>query len=293
MLLIVSLLVSICYAQVDSGVTSLPMQPVSVEAILSSQNIPADDTLVAIVRIVAIGDPWQWVVDSFIMPDVQNLTLLSTGIEAEHSVGDQKKTIIKKILRYAPIKQGDAKIGQISLHMLFIPESAGVWLKTEPLDAKIIDPKYRKVRIPWLFILPALAFVLVAGVIAFAFARNKKRKKIDEEKTPSFEEKILEMLSKIDVRRTSPEIASEKIAKAIRDYIARRYNIATQGMSTSEIMSAISNVGLMGKLYSDVEEALELCNDIKFARVEKTPDEISDAISKVKQFIRQTSGGTK
>lgn len=292
MLVIIMLAFSMCFAQIDSGLPPAPMQPVSVEAFLSSQDVHLDDTLVAIIKITAFGDPWNWLVDSLILPDVRNLKLLNTGVEAEHSVGEQKRTIIKKIIRYLPIEQGDASIGNTSVHLLYLPESTGIWLKTDPLSARVIKPRHGKIKIHWAVAALVSAIVLVAGV-AFIFAHRRVKRAGTEEKQPSFENEIMENLSKIDVRRTSPDIASDKIARAIRDYISKRYNISAYGMSTAEILSALSNIGMMGKLYSDVEEVLKLCDDIRFAGGQRTADEISDALAKVKNFIIQTSGGVK
>jgi hypothetical protein len=148
-----------------------------------------------------------------------------------------------------------------------------------PLDYSLIPP--------WLVFVIAFVALSLLGLIAWLFA--KRRKPPAPPKLPR--EIALEELEQIsrEIERMSPYQFSIGVSDILRKYVTQQYGLPATRQTSIEFLTALARASsFSAEEKSLLEDFLNRCDLIKFARYEATT---SDSESLLQEAIRFVKGG--
>jgi hypothetical protein len=148
-----------------------------------------------------------------------------------------------------------------------------------PVDYSLISP--------WLVFVIAFAALSLLGLVAWLFAR--RRKSPGPPKLPR--EIALEELGRIsrEIARMSPYQFSIRVSDILRKYVTQQYGLPATRQTSIEFLTAVAKASpFSGEEKSLLEDFLNRCDLIKFARYEATT---SDSELLLQEAIRFVKGG--
>jgi Domain of unknown function (DUF4381) len=148
-----------------------------------------------------------------------------------------------------------------------------------PVDYSLIPP--------WLVFVIAFTALSLLGLVAWLFARRRK---------PSVPPKLpreiaLEELGRIsrEIARMSPYQFSIRVSDILRKYVTQQYGLPATRQTSIEFLTAVAKASpFSGEEKSLLEDFLNRCDLIKFARYEATT---SDSELLLQEAIRFVKGG--
>lgn len=179
-------------------------------------------------------------------------------------------------------------------------ESKQLEICTMPVDTAIFKPHDIKAQIgypvtfgevaPW-----AGGGLLAAGLIALIWWLIARRLRRSEEEKEKLEPAHIVALRKLDKLRGNKYWAPEKqkffysgVTDALREYMARRYEIGAMEMTTAEIFEALRDTDVPKYLYTDMKGLFERSDFVKFAKLTLPDEENAKVLPAAIRFVTST-----
>ena len=148
-----------------------------------------------------------------------------------------------------------------------------------PIDYSLIAP--------WVVFVAVFIGLTIIGLIVLLIARSRRR--IVPIRSPR--ERVLELLDRMqsDVEKMQPYRFSICVSDILRRYVTEQYNLPVTRQTSVEFLNALAR----SSPFSDeertlLEDFLNRCDLIKFARYEATP---SDSRLLLEEAVRFVKGG--
>lgn len=248
---------------------------IEIESQLSTDSLAQNDTLVLTVRLRLRGNPDDYAIAEPGIPPVSNLSLVSTA-QANKTERAEGGTELVKQYRYTftPISIGMAYINPLRVQYVFVPNGESRSLSTNRLEVKITEPVIPPKGIDWVVILIVLIVVFAGAASAYVLSRRTQTKPLPEELPKPPEETARQRIANLKTIRES-DIAKyiDSSARVLFNYIFERYNIDSAKLSQNELVSALENRGIPSSAARNIDRALGLCEQIRFAAQKATPDD--------------------
>jgi len=136
-----------------------------------------------------------------------------------------------------------------------------------------------------------LVAMLVILIVCLIMVYGKKTRGVEAPEEPAH----IVALRKLDGLRGDRYWAPEKqklfysgVTDALREYMARRYDIDAMEMTTPEIFSDLKKTDIPADLYEEMKELFERADFIKFAKHTATDDENAGVIPSAVRFVTTT-----
>ena len=160
-----------------------------------------------------------------------------------------------------------------------------------PEGAPVMVDEYRGYVIGAIII----ACILVAAVWAVANAIARRRRRSSEEKPrPRIAPHVraindLEQLHNQKLwQNNKHKLYYTRLTDIIREYLEGRYGIGAMEMTSDEIMSSITDIGLSEKSYRDIVDLLRTADLVKFAKFVPDKDYNENIYYKAYYFVEET-----
>ena len=273
---------AVCYGQFSVAVSSS----------LLTEQVAVGDTAEAEIFILFQDNPAFWLFDSVPPPDAVGLKFLSTITKTETHCHDDSisgKTTIT--LRYSPTRTGDLTISPWRWRIFHIQNGDTTQIDTLELDftgfaiTGLPAPEKSVGILPFILILFGIIIVLAVGFFVYRAVKKAKSEPLKPSRPPTPAERALDEINRLSPQRTSAEQILDELSKIIRKYIAEKFGIPASGMSSDEILSALSERGLAGQKFVALKQVLKYCDDVRFAEKYPETEDIRDAIGQAKLFI--------
>jgi hypothetical protein len=147
-----------------------------------------------------------------------------------------------------------------------------------PVDYSLIPP--------WLVFVIAFVALSLLGLVVWLFAKRRKPAPPKLPREIALEE--LEQISR-EIERMSPYQFSIRVSDILRKYVAQQYGLPATRQTSIEFLTALAKASPFStEEKSLLEDFLDRCDLIKFARYEATT---SDSESLLQEAIRFVKGG--
>ena len=218
-------------------------------------------------KITLRGNPGEFEIDDPETPRVSNLDIVSTSSSnrVETINGTPQYLRIYSYL-YSPKTVGMAYISPITIRYTHTPSSQTRELRTGRLSVKVVEPVRAPRPLPlWIYIAIGGILVSAAAILLILFGKKERGGNAEagegEPLETIFEQKLKELIAN---SRNSKEIC-EKLPILIREYCAERFGIPARGMSTTELVDALSSRGIEGAVANELQNSLLYCDEVRFA----------------------------
>lgn len=251
----------------DTALTGISWGNITASASINKDSLPQNDTLIFTVKITLHGNPGEFKIDDPETPKVSNLNIVSTSSSnrVETRNGTPQYLRIYSYL-YSPKTVGMAYISPITIRYTHTPSSQARELRTGRLSVKVVEPVRAPRPLPlWIYI--AIGGIVVsAAAILFIFLRKKERGENAEAGESEPLETIFEQrLKKLIANSRDYKEICERLPVLIREYCAERFGISARGMSTTELVDALSSLGIEGAIANELQSSLLYCDEVRFA----------------------------
>jgi hypothetical protein len=148
-----------------------------------------------------------------------------------------------------------------------------------PVDYSLIPP--------WVIFLGTFAALTIAGLIVWFIIRSRKR----VVPMKSARERALDLLERMqsDVEKMQPYRFSIRVSDALRRYVTEQFNLPVTRQTSVEFLNGLTKASpFSGEEKSLLEDFLNRCDLIKFARYEATA---ADSTLLLEEAIRFVKGG--
>ena len=251
------------------------------------------DTAAVLINLKFFDNPALWIFDTMPAPTTMGLEFVGSATKTETQTGNNSKigeTIV--LLRFSPKREGQLTISPWQWRIFHFQNG----------DTSVIDtfalsfPGYALTGMPerkgFVGMLPFILFFAgIILVIAVAFAVKKIVKKSKElpmePPRPSAPEEIaFSALQNLSPLRSRAEDLLDNLSKILRTYINEKFDVPASGMSSAEILSALSERGLSGQRFVLLQQVLKYCDDIRFAEKYPQSDELKEILEQAKNFTK-------
>lgn len=154
----------------------------------------------------------------------------------------------------------------------------------------VFDPPF-----DWRELIPYLIGLVVMGVIVFLVVRYLRKRKPNtdqpEIEAPSIPAHLLALqeLEELEKAKLWQQGAYKqyhiRLTEIIRNYIDRRFNIASMEFTTDETLNALRNIQLPSERLRPLEMLLRIADMVKFAKAIPVGPENEASLSAARQFI--------
>ncbi len=190
----------------------------------------------------------------------------------------------------------DGSVGRVATASFAIPVVSVLGSETAAEIADLKDPASLK-RPLWPWVLAAAA--LAAGAAGLAWHLHRRRRRLlaalaqrpQEPPLPPYEW-ALRQLAKIE---NSDLLAAGHwldyhvlLAEVVKEYLTRRFAIATLERTTSEVLAGARGSGMASARVADLRSILEPCDLVKFARHTPVRQEAVEVMARARAFVEAT-----
>ncbi|MBR1873024.1 MAG: hypothetical protein IJ795_07450 [Bacteroidales bacterium] len=173
-------------------------------------------------------------------------------------------------------------------------------VRTMPVDTATFTPHDIKPQmkypvtpdevLPWV---GGLWVITAIAVLIWALLTMRRRR--EEVRQEMLEPAHIVALRKLDKYRSSKFWAPEKqkafysgITDALREYMARRYEIGAMEMTTAEIFEALRDTDVPKYLYTDMKGLFERSDFVKFAKMTVPEEDNAKVLPSAVRFVTET-----
>jgi hypothetical protein len=172
-------------------------------------------------------------------------------------------------------------------------------LYTSRIAIKVIDPLPEPDEAP-LGLALTIGLLLCAALVVLVFqveARAKKKEAarlMAAAQKPLEQEFLEELKNTIDINTTEMKEAFATLSRLLRRYLNRRYSIASQGVSTQEVVEAFRQATAAEGRASDeqtthLEEVLQTCDLFKFSGEAGEPARLARVYALTENFLQMNT----
>ncbi len=292
MIAILMTLALICAQTTDDPLKESPLS-VSVASSLLVEQAAIGDTAEVLIIALFGDNPALWLFDTLEPPFTTGLDFIGTKTQTiTRSRGNYSYGETRVRLLFTPNRTGELTISPWKWRLLhLVPgDTAKIDTFVADLPGFALTGLPRKEKITTKYLPFFLTFIGIAMFIAFGIFIRIFAKKVmlkPKEKPPlTAEEKALDKISKLSPQRLQAEELLDKLAHVLRSYISEKFGIDALGMSSEEILSALSNIGFAGHRFVALQQVLKYCDDVRFAKKYPESQELWDIIEQGRIFIK-------
>ncbi len=172
-------------------------------------------------------------------------------------------------------------------------------LYTSRVSMKVIDPVPEPDEAP-LGLALTIGLLFCAALVVLVFQLESRAKKKEAARLMATAEKPLEqefleeLKNTINLNTTEMKEAFATLSRLLRRYLNRRYSIATQGVSTQEVVEAFRQATAAAGRASDeqtthVEEVLQTCDLFKFSGEAGEPARLARVYALTENFLQMNT----
>ena len=146
-----------------------------------------------------------------------------------------------------------------------------------PIDYSLIPP--------WLIFLGAFVAIAIIGLIAWLIIRSRKR----AVPMKSARERALELLERMqsDVEKTQPYRFSIRVSDILRRYVTEQFHLPVTRQTSVEFLNGLTKTSPFSEdEKSLLEDFLNRCDLIKFARYEATAADSTLLLEEATRFVK-------
>jgi Domain of unknown function (DUF4381) len=146
-----------------------------------------------------------------------------------------------------------------------------------PVDYSLIPP--------WVIFLGAFAALTIAGLIVWLIIRSRKR----AVPTKSARESALDLLERMqsDVEKMQPYRFSIRVSDVLRHYVTEQFNLPVTRQTSVEFLNGLTKASPFSEEEKSLlEDFLNRCDLIKFARYEATAADSTLLLEEATRFVK-------
>jgi hypothetical protein len=137
----------------------------------------------------------------------------------------------------------------------------------------------------WVIFLGTFAALTIAGLIVWLIIRSRKR----AVPTKSARERALDLLERMqsDVEKMQPYRFSIRVSDALRHYVTEQFNLPVTRQTSVEFLNGLTKASPFSEEEKSLlEDFLNRCDLIKFARYEATPADSTLLLEEATRFVK-------
>lgn len=270
---------------------------IELKASVDQSQVPLNQKLTFTVEASWEGEQNRFSITPVVPPQCDNFEIFGSSSlnESKIEAGKSKSLkIFKFILK--PTQTGAGRIGSVLVNYIDNLTQDSSSLSTQPINVKITPPVETS-ETSYKIIL-GIAIVLIFIYVIYSAKRKIKRIEITkekgievEQKQETLEEKTLKRLDEISEQVQKGELYGlpSGVYKLLTDYLEAKYQIATSGKTTNDIVSSLSSLELSSQKISLLKDVFTTCDLAKFAGEKMEKWKCEDMINKVRKFLEQNS----
>ena len=253
----------------DSAASVPEWGNIEIESGLSAaDSIPQSDTLVFTVKLELRGNPDDYAIAEPTTPPVTNLNLISTSQanRTERSGGDTQ--LIKEYKwTFVPKSIGMAYINPLRIQYVYVPNGESRSLATSRLGLNVTEPIVPSKGVDWIVVIIAVLIIGAGAFLAIVLTKKGRAAESSEEEESIPPEKVArQRMSNIKPDRDANIVKYiDDITRILYSYISERYGVDAGHLSRDEILAALDKKGLPPNIQKNLDDALAICNEVRFA----------------------------
>ncbi|MDZ7362656.1 MAG: hypothetical protein ONB46_18310 [candidate division KSB1 bacterium] len=273
---------------------------VEIEALAGSEEIPLNRLAVFTVKLKWQGRLPDIEFDPPELPRLYNFTI--AGSSSSNWVGvENSQPVSIKTFTYSLRPEGLGMGYVEGMRVSYLDKSTGEKhsLYTSRLSIKVVDPLPEPDEAP-LGLALTLGLLFCAALVALVFQLEARAKKKEAARLMATAEKPLEqefleeLKNTIDINTTEMKEAFATLSRLLRRYLNRRYAIASQGVSTQEVVEAFRQATAAEGRASDeqtthIEEVLQTCDLFKFSGEAGEPARLARVYALTENFLQMNT----
>lgn len=243
---------------------------IKVETKVSSTKIPQNVEFTYSVIIRWSGDLDRYEIEELQTPSLTNLEVVGNASSNQVGASGNRKMATKIFeFKLKPLEMGMAYIDGLRIRYKDTKTDEEHFLTTNRLQVEIIDPVFDDGQYTLTLVFGAvLSLVVIALVLALMLRRKKMRS--EQSKVPVeftlIEDKYLgELKERVDLEGPRTVESFSILSKLFKRYLSERYQIATAGLSNTEITDELNRQAVSEKLLQSVSEILTTADVAKFS----------------------------
>jgi hypothetical protein len=242
------------------------------------------------------GEQSRFTISPLIPPQCENLEILGSASVNQNRM-EQGKPISVKTFEFdlKPTQTGWGRIGSVQLSYVDNVTQDSSSLSTQPIEVKITAPVTESV--PGYKTILIICLVLILVYVIYSARRHRKRLEIDmeweekkqAEREESLEERTLKQLDDVagEAEKGKSSQFASGIYRLLTGYLESKYQIVTSGKTTSDIVDALTRLGLPPDKVALIKEALSTCDLAKFAAEPVEKSRCRDMARRIREFLEQ------
>jgi hypothetical protein len=273
---------------------------VSIAAAAESEEIPLNRLTVFTIKLKWQGRLPDIEFDPPETPRLSNFTLAGSSSSNWVGIENGQPTSIKTFA-YSLRPEGLGMGYVEGLRVSYLDKGTGEKhsLYTSRISIKVIDPLPEPDEAP-LGLALTIGLLLCAALVVLVFQLEARAKKKEAARLmaaaakPLEQEFLEELKNTIDINTTEMKEAFATLSRLLRRYLNRRYSIASQGVSTQEVVEAFRQATVAAGRASDeqttlLEEVLQTCDLFKFSGEAGEPARLARVYALTENFLQMNN----
>jgi hypothetical protein len=266
---------------------------VKLSASVAASQVPLNRTAAYIVQLKWAGNLALVEFDQPETPRLTNFKLVGSSSSNWVGVENGQNTSLKTFeYTLQPEALGMGYVEGLRLSYLDKSTNEKHTLYADRLGIEVIDPVPEPGEVPVALLAAIwLAVVAVVAVIAFVWrARNKKKEAARRAAAlvvkPIEQEALEQLQASVDLNSLDTKSGFSEISKILRQYLKRRFEIATQGITTAEVLSAYRSLDSSVDQAMKLEEILQTSDVVKFSGASGEPAKLARCYALAENFLQ-------
>jgi len=279
--------------------TAQDQTTVKLSAFSESDKVPLNRTATYVIRLEWSGAQSVYEFEQPETPRLSNFKLAGSSSSNSVRVAGGANTSVKTfeyLLRPQELGMGYVEGGRLG----YVDKATGErhTLYTDRLGIQIIDPVAEPGEAPLGLIM--LLGVGLAGILAGLVLYWQRRKQQEEraraaaQAAKPLEEEFLEQLrASVDLNTTETRTAFYDISRLLRQYLTRRFEIPSHGITTAEVLAAYQKIDEDPHQLTRLEEVLQTSDVFKFSGETGDPARLARIYALTEAFLEQQKANGK